>query len=436
MKNKNACLMIFISFMSFFNFSLTASYDLSTIAGGNNPLGDNVPPTVATVSSPSQVFIDNLNNTYIADTNNHRIRWVPSSNTSINGVSYLADTIYTIAGTGVAGFSGDGGLATSAMFSSPRGVQVDSAGNIFVLDSNNNRVRKFTLGGNVSTIAGGGSSVGDNVVPTLAAIASPSGIFIDNANNIYIADTSNQRIRMIWGAASNGTYTQGNIYTIAGTGVSGFSGDGGLATSAQLSFPRSVRVDNTGAIYVADSNNFRIRKFTLGGNIATVVGGGVGDQGPATLAAVNFPSQVFLDALNNVYIADTNNNRIRMLWMATSNSTYTQGNMYTIAGTGGAGFSGDGGLATLASLRNPRSLYVDSTGIYVADTGNNAIRKFTLGGSMTTIAGTGVAGFQMKVVLQHQHFCLILRAFFWIAYTPYILLIKTIDEFVWCQVLI
>ncbi|MCE2717020.1 MAG: hypothetical protein LW696_07085 [Alphaproteobacteria bacterium] len=393
-------MIIFLSFIVFSYQYLTASYDVSTIAGGGMYPGDGGFPTSAVVSSPAGVFVDSNNTTYIADTNNHRIRmiWGPASNGT-----YTQGSIYTIAGTGSSGFSGDGGAATSALLNAPRSVKVDNAGNIFVADYNNNRIRKFTLGGIISTVAGGINVVGDTLLPTAAVVNSPGQVVLDALNNIYIADTSNHRIRMVWMATSNTTYTQGNMYTIAGTGAAGNAANGIAATSAPLSSPRGVQVDSLGNIYIADYGNHCIRRFILGGTISTIAGtagssGFSGDGGAATAALLNGPTAFFVDALRNVYIADQNNRRIRLVPNITTIAngvTYTAGNIYTIAGTGVAGFSGDGGAATAATFGNttsssPTGVCVDSLGrIFVADQGNNRIRMFTLGGNISTVAGGG-----------------------------------------------
>ncbi len=370
----------------------TLGGNISTIAGGG--AGDSGAPTAAVVSSPAGIFLDALNNTYIADTNNHRVRMI--WNAASNG-TYTQGNIYTIAGNGTAGYSGDGAVATSSQLRNPRGVCLDGSGNIYIADYNNHCIRKFTLGGNISTIAGNGSSgfSGDGGLAIYSLLNSPTSFFVDSASNIYIADQNNNRLRMVWQAASNATYTQNYIYTIAGTGTASYNGDGIAATSAQLSAVAGVCVDNSGNVYIADQNNNRIRRFTLGGNISTIAGGGAGDSGAPTAAVVSSPAGIFLDALNNTYIADTNNHRIRMIWNAASNGTYTLGNIYTIAGNGIAGFSGDTALATSAQLRNPRGVCVDSSGnIYIADYGNHCIRRFTLGGNISTIAGTGgLSGF-------------------------------------------
>jgi len=289
-----------------------------------------------------------------------------------------SDTITTIAGTGVAGYSGDGGQATSTQLNFPLGVNVDAQGNVFVADTSNNRVRKIN-GGIITTIAGTGTAgfAGDGGQATSAQLNIPGGVAVDAQGNVYIADEDNHRVRKISG---------GIITTVAGNGVAGYSGDGGQATSAQLNFPHGVTVDAQGNVFIVDTSNNRVRKVS-GGIITTVAGNGVagfsGDGGQATSAQLNFPRQVAVDAQGNLYIADTVNHRVRKV---------TGGVITTFAGTGVAGFSGDGGQATSAQLNFPRGVALDAAGnLYIADD-NSRIRKVS-GGVITTIAGTGVAGF-------------------------------------------
>ena len=323
------------------------------------------------IRKPRQVHIDSAGNIFFADYDNH----------SISKIDAATQAILSIAGTGKSGFSGDGGLATQAQLNSPSGVAVDASGNIYIADTNNHRIRKFTVGGNISTVAGtgavGGFS-GDGGLATLAQLNSPSGVAVD-ASGIYIADTNNHRIRKFT--------VGGNISTVAGTGaVGGFSGDGGLATLAQLNSPSGVAVDASG-IYIADTNNHRIRKFTVGGNISTVagtgaVGGFSGDGGLATLAQLNSPSGVAVDT-SGIYIADTNNHRIRKFTIG--------GNIITVAGISGS-YSGsypplgDGGLATAAQIDSPTGVCVKSTGeVIISDTGNSCVRQVNITNTIFTV---------------------------------------------------
>ena len=226
---------------------------------------------------------------------------------------------------------------------------VDAAGNLFIADGSNNRIRKVDPAGTISTVAGTGVGggfgfSGDGGPATGAQLNAPFGVFVDAAGNLFIADVGNHRIRKVDPA--------GTISTVAGTGVggfSGFSGDGGPATEAQLHFPAGVFVDAAGNLFIADASNHRIRKMDPAGTISTVAGTGVegfsGDGGPATEAQLHFPAGVFVDAAGNLFIADASNHRIRKVDPA--------GTISTVAGTGTAGFSGDGGPATGAQLNGP-----------------------------------------------------------------------------------
>jgi len=345
-----------------------SSGTITTVAGGGtNGLGDGGPATSASLFWPYGVAVDSAGNLYIADTNNSRIRKVSGG------------TITTVAGNGNFGFSGDGGPATSASLYRPWGVAVDSAGNLYIPDAGNHRIRKVS-GGTITTVAGNGSqgSSGDGGPAASASLNSPMGVAVDSAGNLDIADWGNSRIRKVSG---------GTITTVAGNGGYRFSGDGGPATSASLSDPCGAAVDSAGNLYIADFWNNRIRKVS-GGTITTVVGNGgggfSGDGGPATSASLYFPCGVAVDLAGNLYIADTYNGRIRKV---------SGGTITTVAGNGNHGYSGDGGPATSASLYQPEGVAVDSAGnLYISDTFNNRIRKVS-GGTITTVAGNGSKGF-------------------------------------------
>ena len=262
-----------------------------------------------------------------------------------------APTITTIAGTGVASYSGDGGPATSAAINFPESVAVDHAGNIYFADLTNFRVRKVDPSGTITTVAGCGQvttpcalvGLGDGG-PATAPFMGPFDVAVDSAGTLYIADDGHQSIRKV--------DSSGIITTVAGNGKAGFSGDGGPATGAALNGPGGIAFDSAGNLYIADLSNNRIRKVDTAGIITTVAGNGVngfsGDGGPATSAALANPHAVAVDSAGNLYIADTNNFRVRKVNSA--------GIITTFAGTGTVGFSGDGGPATSALITGPKGM--------------------------------------------------------------------------------
>ncbi|OJJ14737.1 hypothetical protein BKI52_41620 [marine bacterium AO1-C] len=304
-------------------------------------------------------------------------------NHSFAQVSY---TINTIAGDGNVGFAGDGGPATSARFSALSGMEVDAAGNIYVADLLNYRIRKIDAGtGIIQTIAGtgvaGSSGDGGNA---LQAQIEPVDIALDAAGNIYVLDRNAHRVRKI-DAITN------IITTIAGTGTEGFSGDEGSATLAQFSSPTRIAVDAAGHLYIADFKNYRIRKIDAGtGVITTIAGNGTsgysGDGGDATQAQIHSVTDVAVDAAGNVYFT-TGDNRVRRV------DAFT-GKISLVAGTGVHGYNGDGGDATQAQLKSPFGVSVDSYGdVYIADYVNARLRKVeACTGVITTVAGTGTVG--------------------------------------------
>ena len=319
---------------------------------------------------PAGIAVDVAGNLYIADSGNHRIRKVD-----------VTGTITTIAGRT---FSGDGGPASQAQLSEPEGVAADSAGNVYISDGNNHRIRKVDFAGTITTIAGTGEYgfSGDGGPASQAQLASPGGVAVDLAGNVYIADQYNNRVRRVDFA--------GTITTVAGTGESGFSGDGGPASQARFRQPFDVAVDGLGNLYIADRNNQRIRKVDFAGTITTIAGTGErgfgGDGGPASQAQLSEPEGVAVDEAGNLYIADSFNHRIRKVDFA--------GTITTIAGTGERGFSGDGGPASQAQLSSPEGVAADGAGnLYIVDQYNNRVRKVDATGTITTIAGSGERGF-------------------------------------------
>lgn len=295
-----------------------------------------------------------------------------------------AGTISTVAGDGLGGYHGDGGPATSAELWAPLCVALDGNGNLYIADTNNNVVRKMTPGGTISTVAGSGASgySGDGGPATSATLNFPSGIALDGAGNVYIADTENNVIRKVTAA--------GTITTLAGTGKAGYSGDHGQATSAELNAPWGLTLDTAGDLYIADSSNNLIRRVAPTGTITSVAGTGKagysGDSGPAISATLHTPSGVTLDTAGDLYIADMGNAVIRKVTAG--------GSITTVAGTGKAGYSGDNGPATSAELAGPMGVAVDGSGnIYIAIQGNQAVRKVTPGGTISTVAGIGLLGY-------------------------------------------
>ncbi len=354
------------------------TYTVTTIAGSiPAAIGRNVTPTAgyggdgnpaisATLNGPASVAIDSKGNMFIADQVNNVIRMVTASSGNIS----------TVAGTNVSGYGGDGGPATSAQMQSPDTVVVDSKGNFYFSDVLNSAVRVVNTSTRViSTFAGSQSQgtgfSGDGGAATASALNRPAGIFFDTAGNMYIADGGNERIREV-------TASTGIINTIVGDGQQGYLPVGGAALSAHLDGPRQIAVAANGDIYFADSFNNQIRKVSAG-VISLVAGspaalyGYFGDGGLATNALLNDPTGIALDSAGNLYICDTFNHVIRMVT--------PDGIIHTIAGstTGPTpGYSGDGGPALSALFNAPASVIVDSAGnLYVCDYGNDIVRKLT-----------------------------------------------------------
>jgi Immunoglobulin domain/Immunoglobulin I-set domain/NHL repeat len=297
-----------------------------------------------------------------------------------NGTNLPNNFVTTVAGNGSLAYNGDGGPATGAGVWGPACVAFDSPGNMYVTSGSQNRIRKVDTNGIISTVAGNGNQdySGDGVAATNTSLYSPNGVVFDALGNFYIADSANERVRKV--------DINGIITTVAGNGSETFAGDGGAATNATVSYPFGVALDAPGNLYIADSVNNRIRKVNTNGIITTVVGNGsaayAGDGGAATNAALNNPFGVGLDPLGNLYIADSGNNRIRKV--------DTNGIITTVAGDGNDHYSGDGVAATNTSLYSPNGVTFDAPGnLYIADSANNRIRKVNTNGIITTVAGNG-----------------------------------------------
>ncbi|HWQ31994.1 MAG TPA: BACON domain-containing carbohydrate-binding protein [Blastocatellia bacterium] len=320
---------------------------------------------------PETVALDAAGSLYIADTGNHRIRRV-----SRDGV------ITTIAGNGQLGSSGDGGPATAASLNEPGGIALDAAGNLYIADTNNHRIRKVTPAGTISTVAGTGISDfgGDGGPATQARLDTPVGLATDAQGNLYIADAGNHRIRKL-------TLSSGVITTIAGSGY-GFGGDGGAAVAAQFNFPTGVAIDGAGNLYISDTGNHRVRRVNAAGIVSTVAGtgsaGSGGDGGPATAAQLNAPGGIGLDSAGNLFIADQGNHRVRKL--------AKDGRISTVAGNGTSGAGGDGGAAVEAQLNSPAGVAIDRAGnLFIADTYNHRVVVVADYKAATTVSAASYA---------------------------------------------
>jgi uncharacterized protein (TIGR03437 family) len=345
---------------------VTTDGNINTYAGSGfrGFSGDVGPADRAELNVPEDVFVASNGTVYIADTGNADIRAVTTG--TINNVP--ANIINTVAGSTTITFAGDGGLATSASLFSPWAVVVDGSGNMYIADYGNDRIRMVNTSGNINTIVGNGTLgfSGDGSAGTSAMLNQPTGVAVDGSGNVFIADSWNFRVRKV---------TSSNISTVAGNGKMSYSGDGGPAILAQLNNPQGAAVDQAGNIYIADSTNAVLRQVSKSGAIATIGG-----------ATVVRPEGVAVDKSGNVYVADAQANVVRRLG--------TNGSFTTFAGSGTAGYGGDGGPAASAELNTPTGLAIDLAGnVYIADTGNHAIRKVASNGTISTVAGTGVAGY-------------------------------------------
>ena len=319
-------------------------------------------------NQPYGVLVDREENVYIADTQNNQVKKID-----------LSGHLSTIAGTGVRGFAGDNGKATNAMLKSPSNLSIDSHGNLYIADFGSHRIRKIDTSGNISTVAGNGSQAfsGDGGPAIAASLSKPFGVFVDDKDNLYIADMGNNRIRKV-------DATSQLISTVAGNGVAAqYTGDGGPAIMASLWNPTGILVDKAHNLLIADFGNNCVRKVDATSNvISTVAGNGFsgfgGDGGPAIDAALHYPAGISIDQSGNLYIADTYDNRIRRVDALT-------GKISTVAGTGSFGFNGDDILASIAMLNAPFGIAFDKMdNLYIADTDNSRIRKVSLSTKIIT----------------------------------------------------
>lgn len=433
--------------------SLTMSVYVNTAATCSYS-GDGGSATAAELYYPTDVAVDSNDNVFIADSYNYAIREVTKSNLKIKTVAgtpqsggfsgdagpataaqinltyslavnsagtsvTIADdynlrirqftvggNINTVAGSGCGGFSGDGGLATASCIYYPQGVALGSSGTIYVGDTDNARIRTFTVGGDINTVAGNGSTTMATPVNGVPAngveFYYPWGINEDPSGNVYVADQNNDMIREL-------VQSTGLVNIFAGTGVAGFTGDGGLATAAELNVPDGVARDSSGNIYIADQYNCVIRMVSASGDISTIAGidtnepspscGYSGDGGPATSAQLYYPYNVFVDSKNNVYIPDSYNQVVRVV---------TAGTINTIAGIPNEpGYAGDGGPATNARLYYPSAVAEDGAGnLYIADEYNHRIREINAATAViTTVAGNGNCSFSGDGIATENSLC-------------------------------
>jgi uncharacterized protein (TIGR03437 family) len=387
-------------------------YQVQTVAGIGCPTGSGTAAT-APIGTSNGIAVDAAGNIYFSDTDNHLVRKVNTSG-----------QISTLAGTCTAGFSGDGGPAAAAQLNQPYGVAVDTAGNVYIADYGNSRVRRIATDGTISTVAGNGQAglAADGVPAASSPLLTPRNVAVDSSSNLYISEFAGQRVRKV---TLDGTAT-----TVAGIAIAGYGGDSGPATSAQLNYPAGLAFDQSGALYIADSSNHRVRKVA-GGTITTVLGPTIQIAANSTTPLYG-PVGVAVDSSGNIYVAEGQAGPAACLgiysvatgqWTlaligpsgstASSNDVTvdTSGNVYLAIGkeiwmkpanpasankllAGGASGLGDGGSATAAQLLAPWSVALDAAGnLYIADSGDQRIRKVDTSGQISTEAGTGTAGF-------------------------------------------
>ncbi len=383
-----AALLLF-AFLTLAESGVADSYSIVTIAG-SDWVGDNGPATSAILIQAQGIAVDLTGNIYVADAGDHRVRKISP-----------AGVITTFAGTGMAGFSGDGGPAALAQLNSPYGLALDGMGNLYIADLGNARVRCVTTDGNIATVAGGGplapGGANEGSPAVAITLSAPRNVAWDGHGSLYISDFTGQRVFRL---AENGSLT-----TVAGTGAAGASGDGGPAVNAQVNYPAGLAVDRSGALYIADSGNHAIRK--VANNLIT------------TFARASTPTGLAFDNYGTLYIADPGAGAIVLMPQNAPASTYAlsaqdiacafDSSLYAVSAdvawrisfsgpssivAGSGSFAhGDGGAATLARLNHPAGVAADAAGnLYIADRDNNRIRKVATNGVITTVAGAGPAG--------------------------------------------
>jgi sugar lactone lactonase YvrE len=342
---------------------LSQAQTVSTFAGSGTAGSTDATGTAASFSNPRAVAVDASGNVYVADFINHKIRKITP-----------AGVVSTFAGSGFTGSTD--GTGTAASFRNPSGVAVDASGNVYVADYGNHKIRKITPSGVVSTFAGSGTQGSADATGTAASFNAPFGLAVDASGNIYVADTGNHKIRKITPA--------GVVSTLAGSGSYGSTD--GTGTAAIFAFPNGVALDASGNVYVADTNNNKIRKITSAGVVSTFAGSGTQGSidGTGTAASFDYPTGVAVDASGNVYVADTFNNKIRKITPA--------GVVSTLAGSGAQGSTDATGTA--ASFHYPAGVAVDAAGnVYVADYNNHKIRKITSVLSTASHTFTNLVGY-------------------------------------------
>ena len=361
-----------------------ATQIITTVAGNGTPgfSGDGGPATSAELNFPGEVAVDSSGDLFIADSRNHRIRRVDAA----------TQVITTVAGNGTKGYSGDGGPATGSELDYPAGVAVDSSGDLFIADTGNERIRRVDAATQViTTFAGNGTEGfgGDGGPATSAQLLTPEGLAMDSSADLFIADVNNERVRRV-------DATTNIITTVAGNGTVGFSGDGGLATNAELDVPAAVALDGSGDLFIADVDNGRIRYVKSSTQVISTIAGGAGggDGGPASASVLAWPEGVALDSAGNLFVADFFNWRIRRVDGVTGMITTVAGNGIPCVGYENCGY---GGPATSAELFDPGAPAADESGnvfFSVGGFGTPVLRIDATTQVLTVVAGNGNASYR------------------------------------------